>query len=63
LGGHAQVTGSRAKICVAEQHLNGTKIGALVQQMRRETMAEDILIVLISLIEPRSAIAITLCTV
>jgi hypothetical protein len=51
------------QVAMSQQNLNGAQVRTGFQQVRGPAVAEDILIVLISLIEPRSAIAITLCTV
>jgi hypothetical protein len=45
-----------------QQNLNGAQVGTGFEQVRGPAVPEDILIVLISLIEQRSAIAITLST-
>jgi hypothetical protein len=54
--GQVQVDGGLFQIAVAQQHLDGAQVGAGLQQVCGEAVAEDLPILLMIRIQQRSAI-------
>jgi len=59
LGGDGGIAGRSVDALVAEQNLDDADIGAILQQMRGETVAQRVLVLLMICARRKSAIAIT----